>query len=185
MANKRITPEELAWSSPQILSSAKFQLVHLGPYMERDTSQIKDKRVEFLADDWQVRASWFFHPNLYLSYSLKVKVLDGIDARKSLLVVAPTSAGKTFISFYAMEQVLRDETRPDGVVVYVAPTKALVNQTSAEVYAKFAKASWLKDSPGIQTCGVFTRDYRYYPSQVLYIHHTYVPNFKLNTVRWF
>ena len=51
--------------------------------------------------------------------------------------IAPTSAGKTFISFYAMEQVLRSSD--DEILVYVAPTKALVTQIAAEIYARFSK----------------------------------------------
>lgn len=40
-----------------------------------------------------------------------------------------------------MEKVLRDSD--DGILVYVAPTKALVTQIAAEVYARFKK-----DVPG-------------------------------------
>ena len=36
-----------------------------------------------------------------------------------------------------MEQVLR--ASDDGVLVFVAPTKALVTQVAAEIYARFSK----------------------------------------------
>ena len=66
-----------------------FQLLHCGPYMDRNLDSAPDSRVPFEPDGWQRR------------------VLDNLDAEKSVFVVAPTSAGKTFISFYAMEKVLR------------------------------------------------------------------------------
>jgi len=110
---------------PQALSlnievtQAEFQLDYCGPYMDRMLDAKPDPRVSsFVPDGWQR------------------DVLDQLDANKSVFVVAPTSAGKTFISFYAMEQVLRADN--DGVLVYVAPTKALVNQIAAEVQGKFS-----------------------------------------------
>jgi hypothetical protein len=96
------------------VSQKEFQLNYCGPYMDRMLDAKPDPRVSsFVPDGWQR------------------DVLDQLDANKSVFVVAPTSAGKTFISFYAMEQVLRADN--DGVLVYVAPTKALVNQIAAEV----------------------------------------------------
>jgi hypothetical protein len=118
------------------LSSEDFQLLHCGPYFDRTMDSAPDPRVPFEPDAWQRR------------------VLDEIDARRSLLVIAPTSAGKTFISFYAMKQVL--ESNNDDVLVYVAPTKALVNQIAAEVQARFSKNYKYSNS----VWGIHTRDYR-------------------------
>ena len=100
------------------ISQTEFQLNHCGPYMDRNLDAKPDPRVSsFVPDGWQR------------------EVLDELDANNSVFVVAPTSAGKTFISFYAMEQILRADN--DGVLVYVAPTKALVNQIAAEVQGMF------------------------------------------------
>lgn len=120
------------------LPPLEFQLEHCGPFLERSFDPMPDARVpNFTPDAWQR------------------KVLDAIDADKSLFVVAPTSAGKTFISFYAMKRVL--QFNDDGVLVYVAPTKALVNQIAAEIQARFSK-SYHHD--GRSVWGIHTRDYR-------------------------
>ena len=71
------------------LDDQDFQLLHCGPYMDRNLDSAPDSRVPFQPDGWQRQ------------------VLDDLDAQKSVFVVAPTSAGKTFISFYAMEKILR------------------------------------------------------------------------------
>ncbi|KAE9406161.1 P-loop containing nucleoside triphosphate hydrolase protein [Gymnopus androsaceus JB14] len=117
-------------------SPVQWQLEHFGEYMDRSMDSTPDLRVAFSPDRWQR------------------DVLDAIDRNESLLALAPTSAGKTFISFYAMEKILRESN--DGILVYVAPTKALVNQIAAEVYGRFSKIY-----PGNQTLlAVHTRDTR-------------------------
>jgi hypothetical protein len=119
------------------IPSNDFQLLHCGPYFDRSIDSAPDPRVPFEPDAWQRR------------------VLDGIDAKRSQLVIAPTSAGKTFISFYAMKQVL--ESNDDDILVYVAPTKALVNQIAAEVQGRFSKTY---KYAGNSVWGIHTRDSR-------------------------
>ncbi|KAI4203482.1 MAG: hypothetical protein LQ350_001820 [Teloschistes chrysophthalmus] len=124
----------------QAIASAhrEFQLLHCGPYMDRNLDSAPDARVKsFNPDGWQR------------------KVLDELDAERSIFVVAPTSAGKTFISFYAMERILRKND--DSVLVYVAPTKALVNQIGAEIQARFKKNY---RHAGNSVWAIHTRDYR-------------------------
>ncbi|SPO02147.1 related to antiviral protein and putative helicase [Cephalotrichum gorgonifer] len=115
----------------------EFQLKYCGPYLDRGFNPMADPRVRFTPDAWQR------------------KVLDCIDADKSLLVVAPTSSGKTFISFYAMKKIL--QSNDDDVLVYVAPTKALVNQIAAEIQAEFSKTY---KQPAKSVWAIHTRDYR-------------------------
>jgi hypothetical protein len=107
------------------LSYNRFQLEYAGPWMLRNVDSAPDERVtHFYPDRWQR------------------KLLDVADAKESALIVAPTSAGKTFISYYVMKNVLSlnktiERSRDKGVVVYVAPNKALVNQVSADVYQRY------------------------------------------------
>ncbi|KKZ63284.1 hypothetical protein EMCG_00267 [[Emmonsia] crescens] len=120
------------------LSPTEFQLTHAAPFFDRNMGSAPDARVrDFEPDTWQR------------------EVLDEIDGNRSLFVVAPTSAGKTFISFYAMKKILEDDD--NSVLVYVAPTKALVNQVAAEIQARFSK---IFKHGGKSVWGIHTRDYR-------------------------
>ncbi|EKX73259.1 DEAD/DEAH box helicase domain containing protein [Theileria equi strain WA] len=101
---------------------AEFQLAYMGDLMERTLGSTTDPRVLFKPDAWQ-----------------RV-LLDVVDARESALVVAPTSTGKTYICYYAMEQVLRLDD--DGIVIYVSPNNALALQVTYEVTARFASKTY-------------------------------------------
>lgn len=129
-----IKPEQLG--AP--LDFQEFQLLHCGPLMDRQTGAKPDSRVSFEPDQWQR------------------DVLDELDKGNSILVVAPTSAGKTFISFHAISQVLQEDDT--GVLVYVAPTKALVNQIAAEIHARFNKT--YPRNPDQSIWAIQTRDLR-------------------------
>ncbi|KFO87667.1 putative ATP-dependent RNA helicase DDX60, partial [Buceros rhinoceros silvestris] len=116
---------------------ARFQLQYVDYYLLREERNDPDPRVQhFIPDTWQR------------------ELLDAVDNNESAVIVAPTSSGKTYASYYCMEKVLK--TSNEGVVVYVAPTKALVNQVVGTIYSRFTK----KLPDGLVVCGVFTRDYR-------------------------
>ncbi|XP_054984026.1 probable ATP-dependent RNA helicase DDX60 [Sorex araneus] len=120
------------------MGAARFQLTHMGPYLLREERKDPDPRVQrFIPDTWQR------------------ELLDVVDNNESAVIVAPTSSGKTYASYYCMEKILREDD--EGIVVYVAPTKALVNQVVGTVCNLFTKAL----PKGEVVCGVFTRDYRH------------------------
>ncbi|CAG8631284.1 15577_t:CDS:10, partial [Cetraspora pellucida] len=123
--NKKEQKSEESGSSADLslgISDARFQMLYTGHLMDRNTTSVDDKRVQhFKPDKWQC------------------DVLDVIDKNQSALVCCPTSSGKTFISFYAMEKVL-----------------PLVNQVTAEVYGRFEKTY---TQGGKTVWGIRTREY--------------------------
>lgn len=119
-------------------TSVEFQLKFCGQYMERNMDSMPDPRTNFDADKWQR------------------DVLDVIDREENVFVVAPTSAGKTFISFYAIEKVLRADD--EGMLIFIAPTKALVNQMAAEIEARYSKN--YKTQGGKSVWAIHSGDYK-------------------------
>ncbi|KAL7703434.1 DEAD/DEAH box helicase/Type III restriction enzyme res subunit [Lotmaria passim] len=109
-----------------------MQLMSMGHLLERPVIPTKDYRVVFNPDGWQR------------------ELLDIVDARGSAVVCAPTSAGKTFISYYCMYSALK--TSNTKVVVYVAPNRALINQAVADVCARYGSKKY--SFPGRNVYGV-------------------------------
>jgi superfamily II RNA helicase len=69
------------------------------------------------------------------------EAIDAIDQGYSLLVSAPTGAGKTLIAEYAIERAIEKGLR----VIYTAPIKALSNQKFRDLCAEY------QDRVGIKT----------------------------------
>lgn len=138
-AQNCLPPIENASSNDSYINEdcVRFQLKRLGPKLIREVTGDYDEDVGFTPDPWQKN------------------LIEAIRKNQSALVIAPTSSGKTFASYYCMKRVLQKSK--DGIVVYVSPTKALVNQVAATITVKFRG---FKSQPGVSTVGVFTRDYR-------------------------
>lgn len=116
-----------------------FQLNNVGDKLKRTLNAMPDERVLFEPDEWQRN------------------LLDIVDKRESAIICCPTSSGKTFISYYAMEQSLRANN--SDVVVFVSPNKALANQVNAEIYARFGYKTYPTNSPTKSVFAIYMPDY--------------------------
>ena len=128
--------KKLTQSAATGICHIEFQLKHMSHLLKKRLREDPDPRVKhFVPDQWQR------------------DMFDYIDVNQSVLIVAPTSSGKTFASYYCMEKILRSSD--EDVIVYVSPSKALCNQVTAMVNSLFEKSL----SNGKTLCGVFTRDF--------------------------
>ncbi len=77
------------------------------------------------------------------------EAIEAIDRDVSVIVTAPTGAGKTVIAEYAVEKCIEENRR----VIYTAPIKALSNQKYRDFYAEYG------DKIGIVTGDVVINPY--------------------------
>jgi superfamily II RNA helicase len=69
----------------------------------------------------------------YILDPFQEKAVQAIEEDKSVIVAAPTGAGKTLIAEYAVERCLERDRK----VIYTAPIKALSNQKYRDFYADY------------------------------------------------
>ena len=80
---------------------------------------------------------------LYKGFSLdrfQVDAIQAIHRGESLLVAAPTGAGKTIVAEYAVEKCMEEGKR----AVYTAPIKALSNQKFRDFTARYGERIGIK-----------------------------------------
>jgi hypothetical protein len=108
-----------------VTSAVIFQLRHMGHMLTRSDGEKPDSRITgWIPDRWQTEL-----------LDIVEGSLDGRTRKDgSVLVCAPTSAGKTFIALHVMRKVCKSDNQR---VIYVAPTKALCNEVQGRLKADF------------------------------------------------
>lgn len=91
-----------------------------------------NKLVKLIADEGRPNPIIELWPSQ--QQALKENLLD--TYKKAVLVEMPTSAGKTLLAKFAIIQSLT--LNPEGTVVYIVPTRALVNQITMSLRSDFA-----------------------------------------------
>jgi superfamily II RNA helicase len=116
---KKILIEELIDHSPFDLERwYRFQMEKVNSRLPRREQGQPDGRISHFSNEKWNPDQW------------QVEFLNAIDQPQSVIIVAPTASGKTYASYYAMYKVRNGDYGPNGICVYVAPTKALVNQVA-------------------------------------------------------
>ncbi len=119
------------------LQSARFQLTYLSHLLLRKQNPVyfPHKDIKYYPDDWQA------------------KLLKQIQNKESVLVVSPTSSGKSVLSLFAISTMAKHQSggkaRMRSKVVFVSPTLALANEMTARVHRLY--------DPKVIKFGVFTR----------------------------
>jgi superfamily II DNA/RNA helicase/peptidoglycan hydrolase-like protein with peptidoglycan-binding domain len=86
----------------------------------------------------------------YRAHQFQIDAFDLIRNGKSVVVTAPTGAGKTEVAMCAVNQALLNDER----LIFICPTKALVNQTVLTILAYFQEyPDWQKKKPMDRLCG--------------------------------
>eukprot|EP01052_Picozoa_sp_SAG31_P016029 SAG31_NODE_1047_length_10174_cov_3.130819_2_plen_2371_part_00 len=108
------------------------------------TNERTQKRVERWEEHYMAaKTPWPAHGFQKDAFSM-------IRRQKSVLVTAPTGAGKTEVAMCAVNQALLDDER----LIFICPTKALVNQTVLTILAYFQEfPDWQKKKPADRLCG--------------------------------
>ena len=115
--NKKLLNETKGFYD-EIENMIRYQLEELPSYLP-PLDYLNYYNKEFLLDEWQCNA------------------LDLIDDKKSILLCAPTSSGKTFLTTYLIKKT--------GRILFIVPTLPLALQVAAMFYQLESGSVWIFD----------------------------------------